>query len=83
MNYYMLKEYKRQNKCNEYMRLKKELVEILRSKGWKELSGKLLVEDRDFVASRADSATEALAIQMQIDELAISKGIKEHEGLFA
>lgn len=65
------------------MKLKKELVEILKSKGWNGLAGRLLMEDRDFVTNHADAMVEALAIEMQLDELAITKENKEPlENLF-
>jgi hypothetical protein len=83
LEYHLLKEYKRQNKYNEYIKLKKELVETLKLKNWSELAGKLLREDREFVKSHLNSITEAVAIEMQLDELAITKSnTQPHETLF-
>ena len=63
--------------------MKKELVETLKLKNWNELAGKLLAEDREYVKSHPNTMIEALAIEMQLDELAIIKyNTLSHETLF-
>ena len=69
LEYYILREYKRQGKSKDYRELKKKLVDILNGQGWGGLSGKLLDEDKEFTASSMLEDTTGLSIEVQLDEL--------------
>jgi len=70
LEFYILREYKRQGKRAEYRILKKKLVEILNSQGWACLAGKLLGEDKEFTEiSGMDIQNNSLAAEVELDEL--------------
>lgn len=52
-------------------------MKTLGSQGWINLSGKILAEDRDFITSRINNETKSLAIDIQLDELAVSRQDEE------
>ncbi len=77
LEYYILKEYRRQGKLMEYRGLKKQIVETLRANRWHGLARNILREDGEYVAEEMETDSTGLAIEMQLDEFTTSNDSKE------
>ena len=73
MEFFILRELRKQAKNIEYCNLKKKIVETLNKIGWKTLSGRMLEKDSEFVAASMEMDNTGLPIEIQIDELTTSK----------
>ncbi len=74
LEYFILKEYRRQGKREEYRMLKKQLVSLLNEQGWATLAAKILTEDSDFLSEHAKDDSSGLSLDLQLEELAMSRG---------
>ena len=77
LDYFMLKEYKRQGKYGEYQVLKKRIVDTLNQEKWTTLAGKMLEEDEDFTTEAMTKDSTGVSIEVQLDELTSSTEPKD------
>jgi hypothetical protein len=73
LEYFIMKEYRRQGKHTEYRALKKRLVDTLVQAKWNQLAGKVLEEDADFVSEDIGGTGTGQSIEIQLDELTTSE----------